>query len=85
MAARATLAPALMVLLARLLGFSGDPAAALVILSILPVAQTAFVVCKQYDVGTATVTGAMVVSLLAMLPQLVGTLRLLDASGLFAR
>ncbi|GBF97510.1 hypothetical protein Rsub_10433 [Raphidocelis subcapitata] len=84
-ALRATLGPAVMVLLARLLGFSGDLAAALVILSVLPVAQTAFVICKQYDVGTATVTGAMVASLLAMLPQLMATLWLLEASGVFAQ
>jgi len=54
-----------------------------VILSVLPVAQTAFVICKQYEMGTAVVTSAMVASLLLMLPQLMGTLVLLDWWGLF--
>lgn len=78
LALRATLAPAAMVLVARLLGFRGAPAVALVILSVLPVAQTAFVVCKQYDCGTHVVTAAMVASLLMMLPQLMATLALID-------
>ncbi|KIZ00566.1 hypothetical protein MNEG_7398 [Monoraphidium neglectum] len=80
---RATLAPALMALIARLSGFHGDMAVALVILSILPVAQTAFVICKQYETGTHAITAAMVASLLLMLPQLVGTLALLERWGAF--
>lgn len=81
---RATLAPGLMVAVARLMGFTGDLAVALVILSILPVAQTAFVVCKQYETGVHAVTAAMVASLLLMLPQLMGTLALLERWGVFA-
>jgi predicted permease len=73
-----------MVLLARLLSFRGELAVALVILSILPVAQTAFVICKQYDTGAGPVTAAMVASLLLMLPQLMGTLGALEAWGVFA-
>lgn len=84
LALRATLCPALMAGLARLLGFRGDAAAALVVLALLPVAQTAFVVCKQYDEGTHAVTALMVASLLAMLPQLVVVLAALEALGAFA-
>ncbi|KAI8471342.1 MAG: hypothetical protein J3K34DRAFT_233772 [Monoraphidium minutum] len=84
MALRAMLSPALMVLITRLCGLRGPPAVALVILSILPVAQTAFVICKQYDTGTHLVTAAMVGSLLLMLPQLTATLALLERWGLFS-
>jgi predicted permease len=80
---RSTLAPAFMVLVATLLGFKRDLAVALVILSILPVAQTAFVICKQYDLGTHQITAAMVASLLMMLPQLMVTMAVLDWSGVF--
>lgn len=72
-----------MALVARLLGFRGDAAAALVVLALLPVAQTAFVVCKQYEAGTHAVTAAMVASLLLMLPQLVMVLALFEAAGVF--
>lgn len=80
---RASLAPGLMVGLCLLLGFRGELAAALVVLSILPVAQTAFVVCKQYDTGMAPVALVMVASVLLMLPQLLLTLGALQWLGLF--
>ena len=80
---RATLAPALMVAVAYLLGFQGDLATALVILALLPVAQTAFVVAEQHDAGGAAAVGvAMVASLLLMLPQLMAALKLLQWSQL---
>lgn len=83
MLARATVAPAVMVLLCWLLGFKGDLAHALVILALLPVAQTAFVVCKQHDNGTHAVSCVMVGSLLLMLPQLMLMLAVLEWLGLF--
>jgi predicted permease len=79
---RCTVAPAMMVLLCRLLRVSGDLAHALVILALLPVAQTAFVVCKQYDVGTHVVSMVMVASLFLMLPQLMAVLALLEGLGI---
>jgi predicted permease len=82
---RATLAPLVMVLLARLLGWRGPQATALVILALLPVAQTAFVVAQQYDAaGAQVVSSAMLVSLLLMLPQLLVALGLLQWSGVLA-
>jgi predicted permease len=82
--ARATLAPGLMVLVCWAMGFQGDLAHALVILALLPVAQTAFVVCKQAEVGTYAVSVMMVASLLVMLPQLMVLLALLEWLGVFA-
>jgi predicted permease len=72
-----------MVAVAHLLGFHGDLATALVILALLPVAQTAFVVAQQYDAsGAAAVSVAMVASLLLMLPQLMVALKVLQWSQL---
>jgi predicted permease len=69
---------------ARLFGFRGDAAAALVVLALLPVAQTAFVICEQAGgAGAHTVTAAMALSLLAMLPQLVVVLALFERLGAF--
>ncbi|KAF8057744.1 SYT2 [Scenedesmus sp. PABB004] len=53
LAARGVLAPAAMAALAWALGVRGDLAAALVILALLPVAQTAFVVAQDAGVGAA--------------------------------
>jgi predicted permease len=82
--ARATLAPGFMVLVCWVMGFKGDLAHALVVLALLPVAQTAFVVCKQADVGTYAVSVMMVASLLVMLPQLMVLLALPEWLGVFA-
>eukprot|EP00879_Flechtneria_rotunda_P022409 GHRR01023652.1.p1 GENE.GHRR01023652.1~~GHRR01023652.1.p1 ORF type:complete len:212 (+),score=40.15 GHRR01023652.1:40-675(+) len=81
--ARATVAPFMMTLLCWLFGFRGAFAHAMVILALLPVAQTAVMVCKQHDTGTHEVTGVMMASLLLMLPQLLLTLALLEWVGLF--
>jgi len=81
---RATLAPALMVLVCRAMGFKGDLAHALVILALLPVAQTAFVVCKQAETGMAAVSAMLVGSLLMMLPQLMVVLAALERLGVLA-
>ncbi|KAF6250627.1 hypothetical protein COO60DRAFT_1570276 [Scenedesmus sp. NREL 46B-D3] len=82
--ARATLAPGFMVLVCWLMGFRGDLAHALVILALLPVAQTAFVVCKQAETGTHAVSVMMVASLLLMLPQLMVLLALLERLGVLS-
>lgn len=81
---RATLAPAFMVLVCWVMGFSGDLAHALVILALLPVAQTAFVVCKQAETGMAAVSLMLVASLFMMLPQLMLVLALLEGSGVLS-
>jgi predicted permease len=81
---RATVAPGLMVGICWALGFRGDLAHALVILALLPVAQTAFVVCKQAETGMAAVSSLLVASLLVMLPQLMLVLALLEGLGVFA-
>jgi predicted permease len=81
---RATLAPAFMVLVCRVMGFRGDLAHALVILALLPVAQTAFVVCKQAETGMAAVSLMLVASLFMMLPQLMLVLALLEGSGVLS-
>lgn len=81
---RATLAPALMVVVCLVLGFRGDLAHALVILSLLPVAQTAFVVCKQAETGMAAVSFMLVASLFMMLPQLMVVLAVLERLGLLS-
>lgn len=82
--ARATIAPGLMVMLCYLLGCRGDLAHALVILALLPVAQTAFVVCKQHETGMHAVSCVMVGSLLLMLPQLMVMLAVLEHLQVFA-
>jgi predicted permease len=76
--ARATVAPGFMVLVCWAMGLKGDLAHALVILALLPVAQTAFVVCKQAEVGTHAISVLMVASLLVMLPQLMVLLAVLE-------
>jgi predicted permease len=81
---RATVAPALMVVVCRLMGFTGDLAHALVILALLPVAQTAFVVCKQAETGMAAVSVMLVASLFMMLPQLMVVLAVLERLGVLA-
>lgn len=81
--ARATVAPGFMVLVCWVMGFKGDLGRALVILALLPVAQTAFVVCKQADTGTHAISVLMVASLLVMLPQLMVLLALLEWFGVF--
>uniref|UniRef100_A0A383WG39 Auxin efflux carrier component n=1 Tax=Tetradesmus obliquus TaxID=3088 RepID=A0A383WG39_TETOB len=81
--ARATVAPGFMVLVCRVMGFKGDLGRALVILALLPVAQTAFVVCKQAETGTHAISVLMVASLLVMLPQLMVLLALLEWFGVF--
>jgi predicted permease len=78
---RATVAPGLMVVVCHLMGFRGDLAHALVILSLLPVAQTAFVVCKQAETGMAAVSVMLVASLFMMLPQLMVVLAVLERLG----
>jgi predicted permease len=65
------------------MGFEGGLAYALVILSLLPVAQTAFVVCKQAEAGMAAVSLMLVASLFMMLPQLMLVLALLESMGVF--
>lgn len=82
--ARATVAPGFMVIVCWLMGFTGDFAHSLVILALLPVAQTAFVVCKQAEMGTHAVSVVMVASLVLMLPQLMAMLGLLDWLRVFA-
>lgn len=81
--ARATVAPGFMVLVCWVMGFKGDLGRALVILALLPVAQTAFVVCKQADTGTHAISVLMVASLLVMLPQLMVLLAVLEWFGVF--
>ena len=83
LALRGTVAPALMVWVCWLMGFEGGLAYALVILSLLPVAQTAFVVCKQAETGMAAVSLMLVASLFMMLPQLMLVLALLESMGVF--
>lgn len=83
LALRGTVAPALMVWVCWLMGFEGGLAYALVILSLLPVAQTAFVVCKQAETGMAAVSFMLVASLFMMLPQLMLVLALLESIGVF--
>lgn len=81
---RATVAPLWMVVVCRAMGFRGDLGHALVILALLPVAQTAFVVCKQAETGMAAVSTMLVASLFAMLPQLMIVLALLERLGVLA-
>jgi predicted permease len=80
---RATAAPALMAAICWCAGFTGDLAHAMVILSLLPVAQTAFVVAKAADTGMAAISVMLVASLLVMLPQLMAVLALLERAGVF--
>lgn len=81
---RATLAPAFMVVVCLVLRFRGDLAHALVILALLPVAQTAFVVCKQAETGMAAVSFMLVASLFMMLPQLMVVLAVLERLGVLS-
>ena len=75
--------PWLMVLVTAILGIGGTLGKALVLLSVVPVAQTAFVVSEQYEVGTTAVTTVMMAGLLLLLPHLLCVLAVIDLFGLY--
>lgn len=76
--------PCVMVFVNWLLGISGRLAYALVLLSCVPVAQTAFVVSEQYKAGTEAVTSVLSVGLLLMLPHLLLVLAVMKRLGLYS-
>lgn len=81
--AKLVLCPALMLLLALLLGLRGDVARVAVIIATLPVSLASFSLAQRYQAANAAAAAQVIVGTLLVLPTVLAWLWLLDTTAIF--
>ncbi|KAL6754958.1 hypothetical protein V8C86DRAFT_2688507 [Haematococcus lacustris] len=76
--------PWLMVAVTQWMGIGGRQGLALLLLTAVPVGQTAFVLSEQHQQGTEVITVTLIAGLLLLLPHLLCVLAVVQWLGLYA-